>query len=320
VSSSTFPPARAQGCAVIQASSDKSSFNIYYYGGYPAVDPISDFFDDVWVLSLPSFRWIKAKDGNVDHARAGHRCVTPYPNQMMVLGGWTPLAGNSIACLARPIEILNLTSLQWLEEYDPVKYYEYGVPDVVFKEIGGNSDGGATQKQPAVSGGWQDASLSKVFDTPYPTKIDTYYPYDPNAPEPTRIDVVPSPNGKGSDSLPKWVPPVLGTVLGLVFVTAVVVAFLLFRRRKYLRRSPSSVGERSRVREWLGRQDTKAVTETTVEDLPPGSPPLSPLEGFDNVSSPVAASSPVDGRVEGPDNQIHELPGEQKKKLVPVDM
>ena len=309
--SSGTPSGRAQGCAVVQAAKDLSSFNIYYYGGYSAASPTDDFFDDVWVLSLPSFRWIKARAGTIDNARAGHRCVSPYPDQMMVFGGWTPLLGNAIDCTPRPIEILNLTSVEWMTEYDPEKFYDYGVPAVVQSEIGGSYAGGATEKEPAVSGGWQDEELAKVFDTPYPSKIETWYPYEPNSPT-GRPDIPPE-TKDGKNGLPKWVAPVLGVVLGLVVITAAFVAFLLWRRRKYLQRNPSSDGERSRnITQWLWGQspDAKAVTETTVEEVR-HSPLYSPV-GLGNATSPVV-ESPTDARIAGPelgDTQIHELPGE----------
>lgn len=236
--SSTAPPILAQGCAVAQPAPDRSSFNIYHYGGYAAEDQTSPFNDDVWVLSLPSFKWVKASSGTAAHARAGHSCETPYPDQMMVVGGFTPLVGTSIDCLLDGvIQVLNLTSLEWLEEYDPAEWSEYAVPDIVAKEIGGSSSGGATESSP--EDGWDDDDLGDIFGEEYPAeRITTWYPYDraesTGRPE---VDGEDESGGGGGSGLPGWVPPTLGVVLGLIFVIILGVAFIFWRRRKVLRRA-----------------------------------------------------------------------------------
>lgn len=62
----------------------------YGFGQYPA-------FDDVYILSLPSFTWIKAfpeNDNSTTPAAVGHGgCSGNVINrkQMLVIGGWFPL-------------------------------------------------------------------------------------------------------------------------------------------------------------------------------------------------------------------------------------
>lgn len=242
--SSDPPPILSMGCAVVQAAPDKSSFNIYHYGGYSGEDSRDDFNDDVWILSLPSFKWVKGLSGDDLHARAGHRCVTPYPDQMMVVGGFTPLVGTSIDCVAGGvIQVLNLTSLEWLEGYDPEVYGDYGVPEAVFSEIGGDARGGAEDTEP--EDGWDDDDLGDVFGEAYPEeRIKTWYPYDPA--ESTGRTDVDGEDDDGGGGLPKWVAPTLGVVLGLIVVVVAGVAFIFWRRRKVLRRASmarSSVGD-----------------------------------------------------------------------------
>ncbi|CAI4215679.1 unnamed protein product [Parascedosporium putredinis] len=129
-SAPTLPPITALGCAVVQHAIDFSSFNIYYYGGYAAEDLQSNFHDDVWILTMPSFQWIKAKSGSDAHAR-GHKCVSPYPDQMMAFGGFTPKLGTGIDCVkGGVIQLLNLTSVEWMDAYSPADFAEYGVPEV----------------------------------------------------------------------------------------------------------------------------------------------------------------------------------------------
>ncbi len=86
-SGSPSPPQLAQGCAVVASAQDGSSHNIYWYGGFDGLHLTEPFSDDVWILSIPSFMWMKVYSGNSTHARAGHRCFKPYPDQMLVVGG-----------------------------------------------------------------------------------------------------------------------------------------------------------------------------------------------------------------------------------------
>ena len=222
------PSARTEGCAVVAPAADKSSFNIYYYGGFDGVDVKGEFYDDVWVLSLPSFTWTKLHSGTSSHSRAGHRCFLPYPDQMMIVGGYTPLSGNTLNCLEHgPVVFFNITSGEWMNGYDPTKYGAYGVPTAVQEAIGGTYTGGATLNSPVPSG-WASKNLDGVFASPYNmSKITKYWPY-----QAVEVDNTPYvPPQKRHDKVPSWVPPVLGSVLGLVVFTGLLLMFCLFRRR-----------------------------------------------------------------------------------------
>lgn len=173
------PGARTRGCAVVAPASDKSSFNIYYYGGYDGIHPKNDFFDEVWVLSLPSFSWTLLNKGVPVHGRSGHKCFKPYPDQMMVFGGYTPKVGSSITCLDQgPVVVFNLTSGEWLDGYSPTKYGDYGVHEKIIAAVGGTASGGATVSLPVPSG-WASKELGAVFSVAYDTKkIKQYWPYN----------------------------------------------------------------------------------------------------------------------------------------------
>ncbi|KAG4220242.1 hypothetical protein PC116_g31279 [Phytophthora cactorum] len=132
--------------------------------------------------------------------------------------------------------------------------------------IGGDASGGATVTTPAPSG-WATPELEKVFATPYPTsKLITHYPYSTvGAGNDTRGIYGGSGGGGGT---PSWVAPVLGVVLGLIFVTAVVVGVILYRKRKHLKKNavsePSTDDNGTRILSWMrGQSDGKAPTITT---------------------------------------------------------
>lgn len=64
----------------------------YLYGGYGFGDTAA--FDDVYILSLPSFKWFKAfpLEGtqNNQHGHGGCSADIITPNQMLIIGGWFP--------------------------------------------------------------------------------------------------------------------------------------------------------------------------------------------------------------------------------------
>ncbi|KAI1491529.1 hypothetical protein F5X96DRAFT_630829 [Biscogniauxia mediterranea] len=263
------PPPLTLGCAVVAPAQDFSSYNIYYYGGYNGIDSSSAFNDDVWILSLPSFMWMKVSSGRTGHARAGHQCVMPYPDQMVTIGGYTSLQGGTFSCLEGGIlQVFNLTEGRWMDGYDPDNWNVYGVPEMIHLMIGGDYSGGATMTTPTPTG-WATPELSKVFATPYPTtKLSTYYPYGSSGPgNSTRGSW-----SGGGGGTPSWVAPVLGVVLGLVFVTAIVVGILLYRRRKLLKRNAGTDGStdehRHRIISWVHGQNNTGKTPTISTEEP----------------------------------------------------
>jgi hypothetical protein len=158
------PPIRVNPCAVVAAAPDGTSFNVYLYGGQnliPAGDQTQ--YDDMWILTVPSFTWIQVnQDGQTKPpARAGHTC-TMWDSQMIVVGGYV---GKDIACDSPGMYVFNTSSLQWsnsftslsggstssdIEKSSPLQgSFGYQVPGAVQSVIGGGSSGGASATQPA---------------------------------------------------------------------------------------------------------------------------------------------------------------------------
>lgn len=166
------------------ASTSGSSYNVYMYGGQnlqPAQAQTQK--SDMWILSVPSFTWIKVDQGTGQQtappARAGHQCHV-WDGQLIVVGGYV---GQEISCDAPGIYVFNMTSLSWSNQFnaltgDKAKQaysgkgsvgnplaqqanqrgfgaeaglegsYGYKVPDAVQKVIGGGATGGATLTAP----------------------------------------------------------------------------------------------------------------------------------------------------------------------------
>jgi hypothetical protein len=130
-----IPPQLTLFCSVVAPAGDRSSFNIYIYGGYNGYNQSDPPSDNVYILSVPQMVWTLAYNGTSDHGRSGHTCIRVYPDQMMVLGG---LYENPEICLQGGIvEVFNLNSLAFQDSYSPLVWEEYSVPDVVTAKIGG---------------------------------------------------------------------------------------------------------------------------------------------------------------------------------------
>lgn len=323
------PGQLTQGCAVMQPAPDHSSFNIYWYGGYDGLNLTVDsaWNDAVWVLSLPSFTWSQVSEARSGMARAGHKCVMPYPDQMLVIGGTkAQTGGNTYECLTDIVQLFNVSSATWLDSYDPTVWSNYSVPSVVAKAIGGDGSGGATATKPS---SWNDAALGDVFQVAYATsKITTYYPYPAaTTTSPATSPTTSASSGKsGGSSVPKFLPPLLGVLLGLILISSIAVGIVLWRRRKLLKKNGgiSVVSENEpggRIMSWINGQrqptGTKSETVTTSDEVfQPGSPdPDVGMRYIQPAFTPYHERQPrFTHEVEN--NEIVELPGKPPIDLV----
>lgn len=301
------PGQLTRGCAVVVPAKDRSSFSIYYYGGYAGLKASDPFSDDVWVLSIPSFTWVKLLPGGSEGrvGRAGHKCFMPYPDQMFVIGGYQQATGKSIQCLKETIRVFNVSTGKWLTSYDPSKWSEYSIPDAVVAKIGGSATGGATVTTPSPSG-WATPALASIFSVEYPqTKIQNYWPYQSVDPGNNTNPTVPTDKKEegGGGGVPAFLPPVLGVVLGLMFVTMIAVLVLLWRRRR-LFRSRGGMSEAGtedtnghRIMSWMrGQQAVENKAPTVTSDETPSSP-----GDFESVTShPLSMAEMMNTEVERP--------------------
>ena len=133
------PPRRRKDfCAVAMSAQDHSSHQIYFYGGYPDDRRSRRPLNDLWVLTLPSFQFIKVGN-SLEAARASGTCGIISPQYLLVYRGdfydhserYDELQGKSLA-------LLDLTDLEWKTEYTPTNASTvYRVPQKVIEVIGG---------------------------------------------------------------------------------------------------------------------------------------------------------------------------------------
>ena len=141
------PADRISACAVVAPAQDKSSWNIFVFGGGD-LDPSGAVYGDTWVLSLPSFTWIQV-DTKGD-ARFEHTCHLTKGNQMLVVGGRDKLqasAGDPAtnytthpgawSCLKQGLlNSFDLNAFAWGSSL-PADEVDYQVNNVISSVIGG---------------------------------------------------------------------------------------------------------------------------------------------------------------------------------------
>lgn len=128
------PDNRASFCAVMAAAPDNSSYNIYVISGNNQASNI--FYDDVYILSLPSFTWTKVY-GEGYWFRYGHTCHRASNRQLVTVGGamsW----GFYSSCdpETHGIAVYDMTQLTWNDNYT-VYDEAYEVPGSLIQTIGG---------------------------------------------------------------------------------------------------------------------------------------------------------------------------------------
>ncbi|MCJ1263275.1 hypothetical protein MMC22_003145 [Lobaria immixta] len=251
-----FPEDRCQFCAVVSASVDQSTFQVTIFGGQDWINAAKRY-EDVFVLTVPSFRWIKVHDKNdVEDprdsiGRTAHRCVIYNDAQMIVLGGSAEWGTNSTSCNTAypPLRVLDTSSYIWRNVFDPS--IEYRVPDIVTNVIGGNATGNANLTEP--EGGWNFTALQTIFSQRIPnsqtavttasasTKTSVSTATSPSNADPSASDNKLSPNEPKKNT---------GAIVGGVVagVVVLIAALLLYRTRaSKARRQDQSRDEGTRV-------------------------------------------------------------------------
>ncbi|KAJ9638112.1 hypothetical protein H2204_004423 [Knufia peltigerae] len=162
------PEIRVNPCAIAVSAPDGTSTQVHMYGGQNLVPYGEQIqYDDMWILTIPSFTWIKVDTSNqaTPGPRAGHTCNV-WNAQMVVVGGYV---GQDLSCDSPGVYVFNTSSLSWQNGYVALDAkddlnrqesqrddaaalqgsYGYAVPAAVQSVVGGNAVGAATVTQPA---------------------------------------------------------------------------------------------------------------------------------------------------------------------------
>ena len=215
-----IPSSRSAFCSVFASTAD--TFEIFIYGGSidsttDASNPNDTGFLNVYVLSLPAFRWFKSTE-STSTRRANHHCTVIGNRQMISVGSTNP-SGGGLGLTADPwndgIGVFDMTALRWSDSYDATAA-EYESPDVVKQYYSSNY---TTPK-------WSNPTLAAVFGAQ--TSLST---------EPTASAGGPSTSSRPSSSASLSVSgPNVGAIAGgvvggVVLVAAIAIGAFCFRRR-----------------------------------------------------------------------------------------
>ncbi|KAI1380774.1 hypothetical protein F4677DRAFT_441107 [Hypoxylon crocopeplum] len=235
-----LPSPRTEFCAGVSAAPDDSSFQITIHGGWDQLSGTA--FNDVYVLSIPSFRWIKVDAsnnpdllGSDSPGRNRHKCDVWSETQLIVSGG--TITGDDFVqyndkCndTYPPFKVLDTSTYTWRSQFDPS--LEYSVPSTVTAVIGGNSSGGADLKAP--SSGWDSEDLADIFRQTVPR--DTYVASNEGSP-PSNPSLNPT-NTPQDNAAPSNLSG--GAIAGIVIGVAVAIVAILFGVLAWLRKGKMS--------------------------------------------------------------------------------
>ncbi|EQB51228.1 kelch repeat protein [Colletotrichum gloeosporioides Cg-14] len=135
-----IPESREKFCTV-GVPGPENTYEIFIYGGRPTVDSYD--FSDVYVLSLPGFRFFKASYS--DTPRADHACVRVGSGgrQMLSIGGLNhfgyPREWFDKDPWAQGLRIFDLTQMRWSDNYN-ASAAAYESPRVNKDSVGWSSD------------------------------------------------------------------------------------------------------------------------------------------------------------------------------------
>ncbi|MCJ1268768.1 hypothetical protein MMC22_008656 [Lobaria immixta] len=291
-----IPGDRSQLCVVVSASMDQSTFQVTIFGGWNAYTQKT--YEDVFVLTVPSFRWIKVHDKNdfedtTDNiGRSAHRCVIYNDAQMIVLGGAVLSGPNPIPCNTDypPLRVLDTSSYIWKNVFDPS--IEYKVPDIVTNVIGGNAIGNANLTEP--KGGWDFTALQTIFSQRIlisQTAATTTSATTASASTKTSVSTATSPSNadpsaSGNKSSPNEPEKHTGAIAGGVAagVVVLIAALLLYQARASKARRQQSTDQRrdEGTRVELPERNFVQVFEVLNEP-----PELEPGNRFELSANPV---------------------------------
>ncbi|KIX97820.1 uncharacterized protein Z520_06598 [Fonsecaea multimorphosa CBS 102226] len=281
-----IPPPRTEFCTVGKASSDGKTYELFVYGGmtnttYDLNNPDELGYLNVYVLSLPAFRWFQTP-ATTTTRRCSHTCSIIGNRQMVSIGGRPPSTLNQFGAdfdeWASGIGVMDMTELQWKDHYD-AGAAPYERAQLIQKYY----------DQSYVEPAWSDPALATEFAFAGPTHASTTPTPHPTTPVPAPGPTTSTPPPIHHSHTGAIAGGVVGGVVGLALVAG--LAYFLGTRRN--------------------RQTT-----ASRDPVPPPSE-SKPSEIADNPSSiqkqsPELAETPVFERseLEGETTrQVAELPG-----------
>lgn len=286
-----IPANRRKFCAGATWADDQSSYNIYLYGGFGFGENATGF-DDIYILSIPTFEWIKwypDKPG----AGAPHgllTCNVIDRGQMIVMGGnFTNTTDCDVPTVGGQHNMnlgqMDATGAKWYS-YLP-NLTDYSVPDAIISVAGGSSDGSATNKSPP--NGFNDQALSVYFG-----QKATFDPRTPTRSIPSSTSS-PSAGGSTKSNIGAIVGGAVGGAVALIIV-AILVWWFCIKKRK---------SAESKQQPEITQHDPAMVSELNAHRESKGYPTTVITPGSDSYHSPYATPPPGAAGYGHPQQAMH---------------
>ncbi|OJD19156.1 hypothetical protein AJ78_00856 [Emergomyces pasteurianus Ep9510] len=227
-----IPKPRTAFCTAVSSAPDDSSFQVHMYGGRSRTWGNATSYNDLYVLTLPSFRWIRAPTTGLEPwddegvGRDSHHCVTWKDGEMVVIGGTTRKNDKPQKGCSRnypPIRVLDTSKFRWEKQFE--RETTYSVPRIVSDVVGGDGTGKATLKEP--EGGWPKSKVQSIF-----SQTVARQPKETEEPLPSEPTGTPQPTGPPSAKKSSNAGAIAGGVVGGIGGLAVIAAAIFFLRRR----------------------------------------------------------------------------------------
>ncbi|KAH7118465.1 hypothetical protein EDB81DRAFT_892077 [Dactylonectria macrodidyma] len=235
------PEIRRRFCGGATWAQDQSSYNIYIYGG-AGFPPNTTGYDDIYILTIPSFQWIRGPyppNSNITGAypKSMMSCNVVDNAQMLVIGG----SYSNDSTYMCDVDAVWGTHNMDLGEQNPdnaiwAQYQPnlttYAVPTDILTAVGGRNSGGATRTAPTSGFDAPDLSVLLTRKAEPATRTPT-----------RRIDLTTTtpypPSNSSTPSPPLSTGAIAGIAVGgsVALILALVgFCFFIRRRRKYYSR------------------------------------------------------------------------------------
>ncbi|KAK5664257.1 hypothetical protein OQA88_475 [Cercophora sp. LCS_1] len=289
------PEMRARFCAGASWAPDQSSYNIYLYGG-AGMPPSTAGFDDVYILTIPTFQWIKLyPDGPAtgDYPHHSLTCNVISNSQMMIIGGSFPLtsqcdAPDQFGSHNLDLGLQNPDHAPW-KLFIPNLTTPAVAPPIV-SLIGGSPQGSATKTAP--SRGFDHPDLKVLMARKAFISVRT----------PTRTPT--------STAVPSKAPLSTGAIAGISVAGFVVLVSLLLGCVCLIRRRRRRIAAARETPPAGATPWSPHSTHTNTASYTPSSPlPGSPfMQQPHRTFSPVELEAPPGSRLwHSPDGTMYEL-------------
>ncbi|OAP65479.1 hypothetical protein AYL99_01451 [Fonsecaea erecta] len=282
---------RRNFCGGATWADDQSSYNIYLYGGFGFGENVTGF-DDVYILTMPTFEWIKwyptTPGPGSPHGLL--TCNVIDRGQMIVMGGNFT---NSTACDVPAIQGQHNLNLGQYDSTD-AKWYpylpnltEYLVPPAILQVAGGTPEGGAINNAPVT--GWSDDRLSVYFGEKAVVSSRTPTRALPSA---TATPPPPTPTPTHRPSKKTETGAIVGGTVGGVAALVLAIAIVWFCVRRYKKKKKAN-------------QAGPATTPVpgVAQAFSPTS--LQPQYVVEKHSTTVGSPGSTTSRVGSPSDQLH---------------